>query len=80
MKVKAIEKGHFGVIRNVGDVFEIDNIKQKGSWMELVGEAPPEQVPPVPPVTPVTPNAEGTTLGDVNQKAIDAQSTPEFLS
>lgn len=78
IKVEATAKGHFGVIRNEGDVFEIENMKQKGSWMKVVSDSnqtPPDQTPPVTDV-----NGGGQTLADVNQAAIDAQSGPDFLS
>lgn len=43
MKVKAIRKGYFkGIIRDEGAVFEIEDDKQLGKWMEpLEGEKKP---------------------------------------
>ncbi len=36
MKVKAVQRGYFGKLREVGDVFTIKNEKQLGSWMKPV--------------------------------------------
>jgi hypothetical protein len=37
MKVKALKVGFFGtLLRQVGEVFEIDNANQLGKWMEII--------------------------------------------
>jgi len=46
MKVRAIRTGFYkGVLRELGDIFEIESNKQLGSWMEPVREAPPAKAP-----------------------------------
>lgn len=40
IKVKATSMGYFGALRHPGDVFEIKNAKQLGSWMERIDEQP----------------------------------------
>ena len=46
MKVRAIRTGFYkGVLRELGDIFEIESDKQLGSWMEPVREAPPAKAP-----------------------------------
>ena len=44
MKVKALKDGYFIQYRNAGEIFEIEEKQQLGSWMELLEEEKPKRV------------------------------------
>jgi hypothetical protein len=43
MKVRATKNGYFIKLREVGDVFDVEDKAQLGSWMEVLEEEKPKR-------------------------------------